>query len=354
MRVQLKGISCATKVLADGTRVTYWYAWRGGPRLPGQPGEPQFLAAYQAAIATRTLAKPGTLKAVLTAYQMSSAYTELRPKTQEGYAFHIGRIEREFGDFPLAALADPKARNEFLEWRDRLGTSSPRQADYAWMVIKLILTWAKDRGLVTHNPCERGGKLYHGTRVEKVWTLDDEAAFLARAHSIFHLPLLLALWTGQRQGDLLRLPWSAYDGRHIRLKQRKTGRRVEIPVASLLKAALDGTRKVGPLIVANHHGHPWLTNTFGRGWREACAKAGIRGLTFHDLRGTAVTRLSLAGCTVPEIAAITGHSLVDVGRILDAHYLNRDPALAASAIAKLEANIRGTNLQTKLQTWESS
>jgi hypothetical protein len=30
---------------------------------------------------------------------------------------------------------------------------------------------------------------------------------------------LLALWTGQRQGDLLRLPWSAYDGARIRLQQ---------------------------------------------------------------------------------------------------------------------------------------
>jgi hypothetical protein len=26
--------------------------------------------------------------------------------------------------------------------------------------------------------------------------------------------------TGQRQGDLLRLPWSAYDGKEIRLRQR--------------------------------------------------------------------------------------------------------------------------------------
>jgi len=37
-----------------------------------------------------------------------------------------------------------------------------------------------------------------------------------------------------------------------------------------------------------------------------------------------------------EIAAITGHSLRDVGAILDAHYLHRDPALAESAIHKLE------------------
>jgi hypothetical protein len=35
--------------------------------------------------------------------------------------------------------------------------------------------------------------------------------------------LMMAIWTGQRQGDLLRMQWSSYDGTHIRLKQSKTG-----------------------------------------------------------------------------------------------------------------------------------
>lgn len=60
------------------------------------------------------------------------------------------------------------------------------------------------------------------------------------------------------------------------------------------------------------------------------------GVTFNDLRGTAVTRLALADCTEAEIATITGHSLRDVRSILDTHYLYRDAALAESAIRKLE------------------
>ena len=43
----------------------------------------------------------------------------------------------------------------------------------------------------------------------------------------FFEPLIaggIALWAGQRQGDLLRLPWSAYAGDQIRLRQSKTGR----------------------------------------------------------------------------------------------------------------------------------
>ena len=57
---------------------------------------------------------------------------------------------------------------------------------------------------------------------------------------------------------------------------------------------------------------------------EGMQKAGITGLTFHDLRGSAVVRLALADATVPQIATFTGHSLRDVEAILDAHYLGRD------------------------------
>jgi len=57
-----------------------------------------------------------------------------------------------------------------------------------------------------------------------------------------HLPFLLAIWTAQRQGDLLRLPWTAYDGKRIRLKQSKTGVRVAIPVGAPLKRAPDAAK----------------------------------------------------------------------------------------------------------------
>ena len=199
-----------------------------------------------------------------------------------------------------------------------------------------VLSWALDRGLVSANPCARGGRLYRGSRVDKIWTTNDEAAFLKSAPAHFHLPLLLALWTGQRQGDLLRLPWSAYDGTHIRLRQSKTGRRVTIRVGAPLKAALDAATKHGPLILTNSLRRPWTSHGFQASWRIAATKAGIVGVTFHDLRGTAVTRLAIVESTEAEIAYITGHSLRDVRSILDANYLHRDPALGENAIRKLE------------------
>ena len=125
------------------------------------------------------------------------------------------------------------------------------------------------------------------------------------------------MWTGQRQGDLLALTWTAYDGAKIRLRQSKTGLYVVIPVFSLLKARLDATPRRAVTILTTQAGLTWTPDGFRSSWGKAAVKAGIHGLTFHDLRGTAVLRLALPGCTVPEIATITGHSIRDVQSILD-------------------------------------
>jgi integrase len=341
MRIRLRGINRVVKRLADGHTEAYYYAWKGGPRLRGKPGSPEFVASYNEAVTTRALAPRHVLLGVLQAYQASEDFRGLADSTRRSYIPLIGRIERAFSDFPLSALTDRRTRGVFMAWRDRIaGESGRRQADYAWTVLARVLSWGLDRGLNPANPCEKGGRLYRGSRADKIWAPDDEALFIARAPQHLHLPLLLALWTGQRQGDLLRLPWSAYDGTHIRLRQSKTGARVVIPVGAPLKSALDSTPKRSTLILTSTDNKPWTADGFRSSWRKACAAASIVGLTFHDLRGTAVTRLALAGCTEAEIAAITGHSLRDVAAVLDAHYLHRDPALAENAIRKLEGKTR--------------
>ena len=95
-------------------------------------------------------------------------------------------------------------------------------------------------------------------------------------------------------------------------------------------------------------GRPWAPDGFRASWGKAANKAGIEPLTFNNLRGTAVTRLALVGCSEAEVATITGHSLGDVRSILDAHYLNRDQGLAKSAIRKLEMGYAQQAWQKKL------
>ncbi|WP_342745218.1 tyrosine-type recombinase/integrase [Vannielia litorea] len=300
------------------------------------------MAAYQKAVEAKLETPSETLAFVLTAYRGSRRFEELAPRTRRDYEKHLRRIEADYGAFPIAALTDRRTRGEFLTWRDALATKSRRQADYAYSVLALVLSWAQDRGLVPSNPCERPGRTYRSRRVESVWQQEDEARFMQVAPPHLRLAFLLALWTGQRQGDLLRLTWSAFDGACIRLKQSKTGVRVTIPVGKPLLEALNATEKTAVTILTTLRNTAWTESGFRASWRTACKAAEVEGLTFHDLRGTAVTRLALAGCTTPEIATITGHSLKQVETILDAHYLSRDAKLALNAIRKREEHETGT------------
>jgi len=350
VRVRLKGINKVTKRLADGSLATYYYAWKGGPRLQGKLGSPEFIASYNQAVEKRRQRGSDLLVSVLDAYESSADFRQLADRTRADYKRHLRAIADEFGDFPLAALPDRRSRGRFLEWRDQLALTSPRTADYRFAVFARALSWAHGRGLVLCNPLERPGRLYRADRNDSVWTTADEQAFLRHAPEHLHLALHLALWTGQRQGDLLAITWNAYDGQYLRLKQRKTGRRIVIPVADPLRAVLDKAkshRRDAVTVLTTEGGRAWTSSGFRSSWRKACAKAKITDLTFHDLRGTAVTRLAQAECTVAEIATITGHSLADVNAILDGHYLSRDLALAESAIRKLETR---TNRPTEFPT----
>jgi len=338
----VKGVHRVTKRLASGEVAIYHYAWRGGPRIPGEPGSAEFLAALAAAKAEAPPHHKGTLQEIINAYQASPAFTGKAESTRDGYKRRLPAIEAEFGDMPIKALADPRVRGEFLDWRDRLAKRSPREADYHMAILALILAWGLDRGRVPANPAAKPGRLYQPDRTDNIWTDADVAAFLAKCGHQLRLPFLLALWTGQRRKDVLRMPWGAYDGATIRLAQSKGKRRVVIPVAAELRAALDGAKRRAAVICTTSRGTAWTGDGFSASFRKAQEAAGVDGLTFHDLRGTAVTRLAIAGCTDIEIATITGHSLKTVKDMLDRHYLSRDIALAESAVAKLEQHRAGT------------
>jgi integrase len=352
MRKKLPGLASATKKLADGSTREYYYAWRGGPLLkdqddvPLKPNDPRFFVAYTDAHRSRTKPASGTMQVLINLFRTSSAYTtEISDKTRTSYNRYLKLIEEEFGDMTLADLQHPNARGEFKAWRDGMA-DKPRKADYAWTVLARTLSVAKDRGKISVNVCERGGRLYEADRAENIWSAEDITKFCAAASKQLQFALLLALWTGQRQGDLLRLSWTNYDGTAIRLRQGKTKKRVTIPVGKPLRAALDAA-KAGAVkdektksvtILTNSRGKKWTEDGFRASWGKAFERAKLGDLHFHDLRGTAVTRLALSECTVPQIAAITGHSLKDVEAILDAHYLGGAVELAEAAIMKLDAS----------------
>jgi integrase len=347
VHVRLKGIAKATKRLADGSRKVYWYAWRGGPRLEGKPGSPDFIASYNAAVAKRV--KPSAVESVaglIGLYEKSTDYPK-NESTRRDYKRYLGLIEGEFGDMPIAALKDPEVRGIFKEWRDGM-QDKPRKADYAWSVLVKLLNFAVDRGKIAVNPCARGGRLSDSDRTEKVWTDEHIERLFAQASREVALVCFAALWTGQRQGDLLALTRANVKDGVLRLKQGKTGRKIAMPVPAALSRALEHAQK-GAALFLNSRGKAWTEDGFRASFGKACEAAGIDDLTFHDMRGTFASRAAQAGCTIVEIAAVTGHA-VPGGGALDSTYIHRSLELATTCIRRLEAQEAGKILQNALQT----
>jgi integrase len=328
MRMRLKDINWSIKKLADGTTKTYYYAWRGGPRIDAEPGTPEFVRLYQEVVASHRKKSTETFSSLIDYFKDCSEYKDLSDKSKRAYYGYLKLIEAKFGSMPIGVLEDKRVRGDFKEFRDSF-SDTPRKADYVWTTIARVLSVAKDRGKIAVNVCERGGRLYDSDRSENIWTAEDIRQFCSVASVELQAALLLALWTGQRQGDLLRLTWTDYDGTYIRIRQskgrgRKGRRRVTIPVGPPLKAALDAAlkeKRSAVTILVNSFGRPWTEDGFRTSWDKAFRKTSLKDLHFHDLRGTAVTRLALSNCSVPEIASITGHSMTTVQEILDAHYL---------------------------------
>ena len=80
--VRLKGLNKVTVRLADRRVVTYWYAWKGGPRLPGKPGEPEFIAAFMDAATQRNAPSKDTLASLVVRYKASPEFGRLTDSTR--------------------------------------------------------------------------------------------------------------------------------------------------------------------------------------------------------------------------------------------------------------------------------
>src|SRR5262249_3919578 len=85
MRIRLKGINSVPKRLADGTWKTYYYAWKGGPPLRGEPGTPEFVASYNESVARKVVTPQGTLQSPLRAFEASAEFSGLAERTRVDY-----------------------------------------------------------------------------------------------------------------------------------------------------------------------------------------------------------------------------------------------------------------------------
>lgn len=291
-------------------------------------------------------ATPGTVDFWLDAYRKSPEFKRLAPKTKRSYDQCADAVSKWAGDHKPKQISRKAIRVWYRSMYEgnpeatppRRGT--PAKANAIMRFLRLWMEWLTREGELDSNPAAKPGLIGTNPR-QQLWTEEQVLAFVSAADQAkqpsIGLAVLLGYNLGQREGDLLKLAWSRWDGEAFEIKQGKTGAPVRVPATTALKTALAAAPRRGPLILTTDgHHKAFGEHHFRHLFAEIRALAALPAeLKFMDLRRTAVVRLARAGCTIPEIAAITGHSLKAVHSILEV-YLPRDGEMASAAIIKLE------------------
>jgi integrase len=99
------------------------------------------------------------------------------------------------------------------------------------------------------------------------------------------------------------------------VRQQKTGIELAIPLHPTLATAIAEMAADHLTLLTTQTGKPFSAAGFGNWFRDRCNEARLPHCSAHGLRKAAARRLAEAGCTMHEIAAITGHaSLSEVQR----------------------------------------
>jgi integrase len=141
--------------------------------------------------------------------------------------------------------------------------------------------------------------------------------------------VVVAAESGMRRGELLALRWSDVDLEfgvaHLRMTKNGTSRDVPLSPRAIRALRGLGASQAG----SDERPFPLTPGALEQAWRRLCARAGIQGLRFHDLRHEGLSRLAEQGLSITELASVSGHrTLGMLGRYI--HHRAEDIAARLS------------------------
>lgn len=308
---------------------------------------------------------------------LSSITPEVSPKTHERYE-EIVRcyLITAFGKFRLSSLTSAHIQAVYSAWavadrRDgRAGSLSARTRRHMHRVLRSALARAVEHQLLARNPADAFKKRLPKIERSEIATLDvNQTALLLHglSRSRVYWPVLIALSTGMRRGEVLALRWKNVDldRRSVRvmesLEQTKAGIRFKAPksektrVIALPEFAADELRRLKriqaeellhigvaqtgeTLLCCREDGAPKQPDSLTHEFTYQSSRiAGLPKVRFHDLRHTHATQLLLAGVH-PKIAQERlGHSTITTTLDLYSHVTD---SMQSEAAARLDAALR--------------
>jgi integrase len=320
-----------------------WHTFRGTKR---QAEKELTRLLHQLDTGTYIEPKKQTVGDYMESWLKDTAPANMSPKQVEVCEIYVrGHIIPALGNIPIAKL-EPAHIDSFLcralqnGRRDGKGGLAPQTVGHLYGFLRTALKKAVALRIIASNPCE-------GVRPPKVpqkemLVLDGAQTArlleLARGRSLY-LPILVAVTTGMRRGEIFGLKWEDVDlsagmihvqralqetnaGRFLKETKTPKGRRT-ITLPSMTLEALRRHKgdqaahrlRVGPehyhdrgMVFAHDDGEFIRMESFTEMFRALIRRSDLPRVRFHDLRHTHVSQLIKAGESVKLISGRLGHA----------------------------------------------
>jgi len=255
---------------------------------------------------------------------------QLKPRTLRDYRYVFELLGRDFGDREVHTISNADLERWLTKNRIRKPgnketevTWTPRNRNKYVSLLRTFFKWCVRQGYCTHNPARDIDMVREEKRSFRILTEGEEKKLLEACRSPFevscrgsrqgtafqsewkqkHTPpsylypiVLLALRTGLRYGNILKLRWDHidWDNQMLRIKgkEMKSKRDWRLPISQDLLMVLrqlfeKNKRKKKPSLLV----FPEVGNVRDS-FKSVLRKNGLPDIRFHDLRGTFLTRVA--------------------------------------------------------------
>jgi len=270
-----------------------------------------FLKKFDKQNEVETKMKPTTFRDYAEIFMRNYSMPNKKSWKCDSYALEA-HLKPFFGKFILNDIT-PLLIEKFRSEKLKAGlkrTSTNRLLALLKKMFSTAMTW----NFADNNPV-KAVKFFSEKDSIKERILKESEELKLLAESTDHLKLIIstALNTGMRKGEILALTWNQIDLRQrlIKVIKTKSGEDREIPINNVLFELLKGLKKNSDYVFINSKtSKPF--KSVQHSFKNACHRAGIKNMRFHDLRHSFASRLIQKGCDIETLRAILGHYSITV------------------------------------------
>ncbi|MBK1686530.1 tyrosine-type recombinase/integrase [Rubrivivax gelatinosus] len=211
------------------------------------------------------------------------------PRTQSDNLKELDKLIAVFGDVLIDAIKPFHVR-QYLDVR---GQSAKARANREKALLSHVFNKAREWGYTdAPNPCQ-GVKGFREAGRDRYVTDDEFAAVRAAAHPTLRDAMDLALLTGQRPADVLKLRRDDIRDGALHVEQNKTGVKRAIQIAGELQAVIERITKrprvrYSAFLIQDDDGQPLSVGAMRSRFDAARRLAGV-SFQFRDIRAKAAT-----------------------------------------------------------------